>query len=317
MNKTGEYMRFKIVDFTLGHVPAATKLALANYQEECSKCEVLPTINELPDLHYFAENGLGVVALEDDELVGYLGCFEPWNNAFGTTDMGTFSPIHAHGTKIENRRNIYQRMYQVACKKWIDKNISYHAIGLYEQDEEAKLAFFEYGFGQRCADAIRTLESIHANVPRDVDFCELPLSDFPIMRDLRLSLNKHLESSPCFMTSSQTEKDAWIECVEKGDRRTFVAKKSDGSVIAYLDVADEGENFVTCKDSMVNLKGAYCKTEYRGQGTMDALLDYVIMSMKKEGYTLLGVDYESINPTALHYWRKHFTPYTCSVTRRI
>ncbi|MCI9073092.1 MAG: hypothetical protein HFH80_09920 [Lachnospiraceae bacterium] len=39
--------------------------------------------------------------------------------------------------------------------------------------------------------------------------------------------------------------------------------------------------------------------------------------LKAEGYTRLGVDYESINPTAWGFWNKYFEAYTYSLTRRI
>lgn len=38
---------------------------------------------------------------------------------------------------------------------------------------------------------------------------------------------------------------------------------------------------------------------------------------QERGKTYLGVDYETVNPTALHFWTKYFTPYTYSYIRRI
>lgn len=36
-----------------------------------------------------------------------------------------------------------------------------------------------------------------------------------------------------------------------------------------------------------------------------------------EDYTMLGVDFESFNPTARGFWLQYFAPYTHSVVRRI
>ena len=63
--------------------------------------------------------------------------------------------------------------------------------------------------------------------------------------------------------------------------------------------------------------GAYCLPEYRGKNIFQNLLNYVILILSHEGSLYLGVDYESMNPTAYYFWRKYFKPYTCSVTRRI
>ena len=83
----------KIVDFNMNHVASAALLAKANYEEEREYVTYLPKIESIPDLEYFARNGLGVAALEDDRLIGFLCCYEPWENAFDSTAQGTFSPI--------------------------------------------------------------------------------------------------------------------------------------------------------------------------------------------------------------------------------
>ncbi|HBG11425.1 MAG TPA: hypothetical protein DDX68_05430, partial [Clostridium sp.] len=54
-----------------------------------------------------------------------------------------------------------------------------------------------------------------------------------------------------------------------------------------------------------------------GKGVYQGLLDHVIKTLKAEGYTHLGVDFESINPAAYGFWSKYFVPYTHGVVRRI
>jgi len=68
---------------------------------------------------------------------------------------------------------------------------------------------------------------------------------------------------------------------------------------------------------MMNICGAYCLLEYRGQDVMQGLLNYVITVLKSEGYKSLGVDFESFNPTAKGFWLKYFAAYTNGFTRRI
>lgn len=48
-----------------------------------------------------------------------------------------------------------------------------------------------------------------------------------------------------------------------------------------------------------------------------ALLEHASAVLYKEGISLLGVDFESINPPASAFWNRHFTSYTCGVVRRI
>ena len=57
--------------------------------------------------------------------------------------------------------------------------------------------------------------------------------------------------------------------------------------------------------------------EHRGRGVYKNLLNYVINTLKTEGYARLGVDFESINPSGSGFWLKSFHAYTNGVVRRI
>ena len=305
-----------IVNFEKEHIEEAMAIALANYHEERQAVKVLPQLNAVPDLSEFAENGLGVAAFENGKMVGFLGCYRPWDGAFGSTARGTFSPIHAHGTVPENRERIYQRMYQAAAEKWIAQRITYHAIAMYAHDEVALRALFMYGFGARCADAIRPMEDLTCSPLPEMELRALPKEEIAKIREMRKQLSDHMGSSPCFMCSRQQEFDEWLVRAEKRDSVVYVAERNQKS-IAFIEVTEDGENFVTEVDSMKNICGAYCLPEYRGTGVFAGLLNYVISQLKAQGVMQLGVDYESINPTAHGAWGKYFTPYTRSIVRRV
>jgi hypothetical protein len=52
-------------------------------------------------------------------------------------------------------------------------------------------------------------------------------------------------------------------------------------------------------------------------GVSQQLLRLVVNRLNEQGYTHLGVDFESINPAADRFWLKHFEAYSCVVARRI
>lgn len=289
---------------------------MANYNEEREFVPALPCVTVLPDLSDFANNGLGVVAFEGDQMVGFLCCYSPWEHAFNSNAIGTFSPIHAHGAIKKNRSRIYQRMYQVAASKWIKHQITYHSIAHYAHDKETLDAFFTYGFGMRCVDAIRPMTEITCESCSGITFMELAKSDLPVIRDLHQMLSMHMGESPCFMYSTKEEYESWLSHAEKRDSRLFVAR--DGiNPVAFVEITDEGENFATEFSSIRNICGAFCLPEYRGKGIYQNLLNYCIQILSEEGFAEFGVDFESFNPTAYHFWTKYFTPYTKSVVRRV
>lgn len=105
-----------IITLKAKHMVAARELALMNYKEEQTVVDALPELIDIPDLSIFVKNGLGVAAFEGEELVGFIGCYSPWDNAFDTKARGTFTPVHAHGCIAENRARIYSLMYQKMAK---------------------------------------------------------------------------------------------------------------------------------------------------------------------------------------------------------
>lgn len=310
----------KILDFNENHIEQAVEIALMNYNEERSVVTELPLFNEIPDLdnfrNEFADNGLGVAMFDGDKMLGFLCCYEPWDNAFDSTAKGTFSPSQAHGAVLENRSAIYKKLYQVAAEKWVNTKITYHSISLYAHDEQTINAFFHYGFGLRCVDAVRPIINIESEPCDGISYDELMKEDVEKIRGLRKLHTVHLGKSPCFMRSSPGDVQNWINRAEKRNSRLFTARQAD-KTIAYLEITDNGEHFATEVSGMKNICGAFCLQEYRGKGIFQGLLNYAVTQLKSDGFESLGVDFEGFNPTASGFWLKYFTAYTKSVVRRI
>lgn len=97
-----------ILNFEKQHINEAMTLALANYYDERQCVKDLPQVSEIPDLKGFAENGLGVAAFENEKMIGFLCCYDPFDHAFCATDVrGAFSPMGGNAAASENRARIY------------------------------------------------------------------------------------------------------------------------------------------------------------------------------------------------------------------
>ncbi|MEN8904758.1 MAG: GNAT family N-acetyltransferase [Clostridiales bacterium] len=258
-----------------------------------------------------------MAAVKKNKLVGFLCCAGYFENAFRSTNVkGVFSPIEANGTIEDNKNKIYAKMYQYAAKKWVEAGAASHAICLYSQDKISQHQFFKYGFGLRCIDAIRLMEKIDCQICYDYKFLEFNEADFKSVFPMDIMLNKHMKMSPTFINRQEETIENFAITSVKEKVRYFVAKSNE-NICAFLKIAPAGENFLTKIPGMKNIKGAFCLPEHRGKGLYQNLLNYSISILKSEGYTYLGVDFESINPTAYSFWLKYFTPYTNSVVRRI
>jgi len=97
----------------------------------------------------------------------------------------------------------------------------------------------------------------------------------------------------------------------------FFGAKYNGNLCAYLNISASGETFIADGAEYKHISGAFCLPEHRGKGVYQNLLNFAVFALKNEGFTQLGVDFESINPTAWGFWLKYFTPYTYGVVRRI
>lgn len=305
-----------LTNFTNKYLEQTMSLVKQNYKEERQFVLSLPENTIIPDLSDLADNNLGVAALEGERLLGFLCCYEPWENAFGTKARGIFSPLHGHGALGGDKELIYRMLYQKAAENWIKQDITYHTISLYAHDEQVKKAFFTYGFGLRCIDAIRPMEKIADSQSTKITIKRLEQGDIPKIRSLREQLSIHLSESPCFLYSSEQEFQSWLSRAEM--RNSIIYAGFEGEeIIAYIEVMHGGENFVTENTDMMSICGAYCLPKRRGEGIVQNLLNVMMEELAKEGYQQLGVDYESFNPTAYRFWNKYFKPYTNSVTRRI
>lgn len=306
-----------ILNFEKKHIEEATELALTTYYDGQQIVKELPKVCDIPDLNAFAENELGVAAFENGTMIGFLCCYEPFDNAFRATDVrGIFSPMGGHAAVSENRTKIYAAMYQAAAEKWVKAGVVSHAICLPAHDEELQWQFFRYGFGLQCLDAIRPMEMIDCEPCAGYDFVELSKAECQAVYPLHLALNCHYCQSPFFMNRKPENQEEFIELSMKDEGRFFVAKQND-KICAFLKIAACGETFVATGDDYRHIRGAYCLPEHRGRGLYQNLLNFTISKLKSEGYTRLGVNFESFNPTARGFWLKYFTAYTNSVVRRI
>lgn len=306
-----------ILNFEKQHNKEAAALALANYNDERQFVKELPQVYDIPDLNGFAENGLGVAAFEDEKMIGFLCCCEPFDNVFRATDVrGIFSPLGANAAVSKNRSKIYAAMYQAAGAKWVQSGAVSHAICIYAHDEELQRQFYRYGFGLRCLDAIRPMELIDCKPCADYDFAELPKTECYFVYPLYLALHDHYCESPFFMNRKPETQEEFMVSSMQEEVQYFVAKQN-GKICAFLKISASGEPFIATGNTYRHITGAYCLPEHRGKGVYQNLLNFAISKLKGEGYTRLGVNFESFNPTGRGFWLKHFAAYTNSVVRRI
>ena len=269
----------------------------------------------------FGEN-LGVIARDENgKLTGYMLFAGPMGGFFGNCD-GAFSPLGCSwvSPKLESkqRTDLMSRLLQKGMEILVSKKITSIALSEPCWDDDISHALSLNGFGIRCSDTIMQIKDedfkCRRNCDSDVSFEELAPGKIDLIKPLFSELQEHLAASPCFFPPEKGCFETWSERYEG----KIIVAKSGENIAGHIAFTDkEGENFISSSSGVLNIHGMFVKKEFRAKGVADGLLKAVYELAQKEGFNFLGVDFETINPNALHFWTKYFEPYTYSWHRRI
>ncbi len=308
-----------IVPFEKDHIREAGELLWEAYQAERTAVPVLP---DSGDAGFFARmaselagNGLGVAAVEEGRLQGFLTGMAV-GELFGTS-RGIYIPIYGHGAKGRDRQLLYHQLYAAASDIWVRKGHLSHVITMYAHDDQAVNAWFRQDFGLRCVDAIRPLHEALVSGKESFDIRRIKPEDAGALLELHREHWQYYKNAPMFM---HVQEDCTLE-----ELRSWLSEKDqyiwaafeNGAPAAYMMLRHGGETFASDDEMSMNICGAYVKTNFRGTGYGAAILQTIVGWLRENGFVRLGVDYESFNIYGSRFWQKHFTAFTYSLTRRI
>lgn len=311
-------MNFDTLD--LKYVEAAALLAQSEYEKAMHAYPALYKTDYTPDfkhlLTHLFNTGSGLVALEDESLAGYLAYYGPIDDMFGYV-KGAFSPIHGNAFAGSDRIKTASLLFEKTSQKLLDQSILQYGLSLYTNDQEILQTFSLNGFGYRCADGILDLRtSLDIQENKDVTYEEIQACDTAKVLPLKNALAKHMGSTPTyFPILEETELEFEEKCSESTSR--FFTATYASQLVGYVEVTGEGETFLTEAEDYRHLCGAYLLPEYRGQNILQSLLKHVAQTLVSEGIEKLGVDCETLNPSAFGFWSKYFEIYAYSVVRRL
>lgn len=257
--------------------------------------------------------GFGMVAMENGEMLGYLAYWKSIEGFFGRC-KGAYSPLHGSAYAGKDRGKLCSLLFEKVSRELTKLGHTSYAMSCYADDETVGKSLALNGFGIRCSDSIRMLDVPVAYPELAQVSCKaVPPDQLDALLPLHQELTRHLLDAPVYFPSAPEQA---LRSFRNPERRTFAAYR-DGKPVGMMQVADEGENFITEADGMKNICGMIFAPSERGTGAAAKLLGYIVDTLKHEGNCRLGVDCETLNPTALRFWGKYFTPYTYSYHRRL
>ena len=216
-----------------------------------------------------------------------------------------------------NRKKTASLLFEHVSKQMIKDGIFSFAICKYAHDKEIIESFILNGFGIRCSDAIKKLTNLdEAPINSGCRYEEISYEKSSELLNLINDLSKHMNGSPIYMPASYLTADEFaVKCEERKNR--FFAAYNDNRPVGYIEVCEKAETFISEDEEVLNICGTYVEEQYRNSTVAQELLLFTIKKLSDEGLKYLGVDCETLNPTAIRFWTKYFECYTYSFVRRI
>jgi len=309
---------YQLIDLKNMNLEEAVQLCKQEYTEEFKKSNMMPEMEGELEEYLTGFVGIakkapyGKVMVEGGKMIGFMAFFGPFDGFHGMT-KGAFSPLGASAFAGKNRGKTASILVSAVATEMLKDGIFHMAMSRYANDEEVHRVLCLNSFGIRCSDAVMKLENYSfSKWNNGITVRELGGDERGLTKDLYRLLEGHLAAGPCFMPTCHGQLQKWIE--ERKDR--IFAAWDGAKMIGYIAIGVEGETYLTARKDLVNISGAILYDEYRGQGIAKQILDEVVKACMADGMKYLGVDCETINPTALHFWPKYFHPYTYSFIRR-
>lgn len=300
------------------------------------------------------DNGIlaGYLAFPAVDIEGFFGvCY----GAYSPLSANAFRDTQNEPGGMDCRKAasmLFQKVSALINEKRQNPITSF-ALTVFAHNSEVISSFVLNGFGIRCTDAIKRVENPipykNCTVQKDITLktvdaslvistcdrlldatAELPSTELTLLTEglysLWSALGDHLEESPIFFSRWPPSFERFRNSLaDHADSKFFLALDSGGTPAGFIQLQKEGENWISdslcVKQKMAHICGTYVTPGYRADNgcvsVASILLKYIEETLYAEGIPYLGVDCETLNPTALRFWGKYFGTYTYSLHRRI
>jgi GNAT superfamily N-acetyltransferase len=310
-----------IVPFRQDHIPQAAALFVQSFQTLRRSEPILPDLmanrQRVSDkLSLFVNGQTGVVAVEEDILVGYLGWFLV--DGFRDTDRkGAYCPVWGHGAADVARPVIYRALYYAAAQRWAEARCGVYAITVMAHDREIDNTWFWNGFGLAVVDAIRSLEPVSDTMPEGFSVRRANLDDVGTLVTLEAEHRQHYSTPPILMAPRTPISEDDLITFFRAPTHNYWLAEQDDEMLGFMRFEGEesGATEIVSAKSTVAITGAFVRPAHRGRGIGVELLDAALRYYAERGFARCSVDFESFNPHARGFWLKYFEPVCFSLMR--
>lgn len=310
---------YKISKMKKEYIPELIKIWHCEYSSYCNS-EVMPDFlsdGENSIMQYLENQinqGNAIILKKGDVIVGYMA----WMYFDFHNEKSAFCPIVGHASIEEDSQTIYHLLYNYAAQKWVDDDRFNHLWMIFNDNCTLKDMLYDIGFGSQVMDAYTKVQKPVSQTNSKYKISRAAYSDAEVLLELIKESVQYYLNSPIFLKRSNYELNDVIEIISTN--HLLVAWDNDTPIgVMNLSIQTEYdiENLSCTNTGLINEIGAYIKPEYRGMGIGKCLLNEVMKHCAENNIQYLHVSFETANPFANIFWRKHFKPMILSVRRTI
>ena len=291
-----------------------------NQYLKCCNSEVIPDFMSGGEksIILYLENqinqGNAIVLIKEDVIIGYIA----WIYFDFHNEKSAFCPIIGHASIEEDSQTIYHTLYNYAAQKWVDDNRYNHLWMIFNDNRTLKDMLYDIGFGSHVIDAYTKVQRSVCQAISKYKISMATYSDAEILLELIEDSVSYYLNSPIFLKRSTYELNDVIDIIKTN--HLLVVWNND-TPIGFMNLSVQTgyniENLASTNTGMISKVGAYIKPEYRGLGIGKCLLNEVINYCAEKNIKYLHVSFETANPFANIFWRKHLKPMILSVRRTV
>lgn len=231
-------------------------------------------------------------------------------------EKGVFTPEWAHNLEMCSKSTGLM-LLDTLYKRMVEKAYSQHALSLMHYASGPKDYLFDHGYGSRCMDGIRLIESVETVSTGKFQIVEGTIEDLKPVADLLRDHHNHLASYPTYVGFDYGEPRTIIRTWLEDDRVSLWLLKMGELTIGMMKTVDgKGGGSDICWDhETLGIETTQLMPAYRGRGLMKEMIHHANNYAMYKGFKRLAVDWETINPTANDFWPKYFRRTVRSLVR--
>jgi GNAT superfamily N-acetyltransferase len=305
--------RPKIVPFRDEHVEGAARLLAERHARHREVEPLLPAEVEFrAELEKERDELDGVVALERDEVVGYL----VGKRREDQVGPHVWSYIAGHAVR---EPELTRDLYAAVAGTWVDAGLTRHFVYVPFVPELVD-PWFRLSFGGSAALAAQET-SPRPPVDAGVTVRESTREDVRAAAELDRLMGESMLPAPSFSYNEPDEKAAlvaeWADTWDQPETfRHFVAQR-DGKILGHILLYRRPTDLRVPPDS-IDLAQASTLPDERGTGVGVALTHHVLTWAHEHGYPTMITDWRMTNLLASRFWPKRgFRPTFLRVYRSI